>query len=144
MRINGVWLPCDDQEIRPVIKADIQAQDASWLNIPLLVDVGADRSLLCATVFESLGYPAVRADVELGGIGGTIAPWTILTALRFLTDDGTAATIRGRLAATDDPKALDMSVLGRDILNLFAVIVDKPGDTVCLLGQRHRYRVEIT
>ena len=34
-----------------------------------------------------------------------------------------------------DPSALDMSVLGRDLLNLFALIVDRPGDRVCLLGQ---------
>jgi hypothetical protein len=30
---------------------------------------------------------------------------------------------------------------GRDITGLFAVIVDRPGDAVCLLGQRHRYAV---
>jgi hypothetical protein len=34
-----------------------------------------------------------------------------------------------------------MSVLGRDILNLFALIVDRPQETVCLLGQRHRYAI---
>jgi hypothetical protein len=34
-----------------------------------------------------------------------------------------------------------MSVLGRDIINLFALIVDRPQDIVCLLGQRHRYRI---
>jgi hypothetical protein len=35
-----------------------------------------------------------------------------------------------------------MSVLGGDITGLFAVIVDRPGDVVCLLGQRHRYTIE--
>jgi len=35
-----------------------------------------------------------------------------------------------------------MSVLGRDILNLFACIIDRPGDVVCLLTGEHRYRVE--
>jgi hypothetical protein len=33
------------------------------------------------------------------------------------------------------------SVLGRDITGLFAVIVDRPGDLVCLVGQRHRYSI---
>jgi hypothetical protein len=32
-----------------------------------------------------------------------------------------------------------MSVLGRDVLGLFAVIVDRPDNTVCRVGQRHRY-----
>jgi hypothetical protein len=35
-----------------------------------------------------------------------------------------------------------MSVLGRDITGLFAVIVDQPGNVVCLLRQRHRYMIE--
>ena len=39
-------------------------------------------------------------------------------------------------------EALDISVLGRDIIGLFAVIVDRPHDIVCLLRRRHRYRVE--
>lgn len=30
-------------------------------------------------------------------------------------------------------------LVGRDITNLFAVIVDQPGNVICLLGQRHRY-----
>jgi hypothetical protein len=49
---------------------------------------------------------------------------------------------KGRFAAFTDPKALDMSVLGRDITNLFAVIVDRPQDLVCLLGQRQHYRIQ--
>jgi hypothetical protein len=32
-----------------------------------------------------------------------------------------------------------MSVLGRDIMKLFAVIVDEPGNLVCLIGKGHRY-----
>ena len=43
-----------------------------------------------------------------------------------------------------DPTDLDMSVLGRDILGLFALIVDQLGDTVCLIRQNHRYRISMT
>jgi hypothetical protein len=39
-------------------------------------------------------------------------------------------------------EALDVSVLGRDLTSLFAVIVDRPHRVVCLLGQRHRYTIE--
>jgi hypothetical protein len=35
-----------------------------------------------------------------------------------------------------------VSVLGRDVTGRFAVIVDRPGSVVCLLGQRHGYRIE--
>ena len=50
-------------------------------------------------------------------------------------------TFRGQFTAVTDPETLDMSVLGRNITSLFAVIVDRPGDVVCLIGQRHRYVV---
>ncbi|MBI2808427.1 MAG: hypothetical protein HYX68_25860 [Planctomycetes bacterium] len=53
--------------------------------------------------------------------------------------DGTSVSLHGEFAAFTDPAALDMSVLGRDITNLFAAIVDRPRDVVCLLGQKHRY-----
>jgi hypothetical protein len=46
---------------------------------------------------------------------------------------------RGQYAAVTELEALDISVLGRDITRLFAVIVDWPHDVVCLGGQRHRY-----
>jgi hypothetical protein len=49
---------------------------------------------------------------------------------------------RGSFAAFTALESLDMSVLGRDITNLFAVIVDRPRNLVCLLGQRHRYTIE--
>jgi len=35
-----------------------------------------------------------------------------------------------------------MSVLGRDITGLFALIVDQPGHVICLLRQRHWYTIE--
>ena len=38
-------------------------------------------------------------------------------------------------------EALDISVLGRDITESFAVIVDQPGDVVSLLAQMHRYSI---
>jgi hypothetical protein len=34
-----------------------------------------------------------------------------------------------------------MSVLGRDITNLFTLIVDRPRDGVCLLGSGHQYAI---
>jgi hypothetical protein len=34
-----------------------------------------------------------------------------------------------------------MSVPGRDITNLFALIVNRPQDVVCLVGHGHRYLI---
>ena len=41
-----------------------------------------------------------------------------------------------------DLEALDMCLLGRDIAKLFAVIVDRPEDVVCLVRKPHRYVIE--
>jgi hypothetical protein len=48
---------------------------------------------------------------------------------------------RGQYAAVTELEALDMSVLGRDITGLFAVVVDEPGSVVCLLRQQHHYTI---
>ena len=41
-----------------------------------------------------------------------------------------------------DHEALDMSVLGRDILDMFAVIVDRRGVVVAIVGGQHRYTID--
>jgi len=48
----------------------------------------------------------------------------------------------GQFAAVPKVEALDVSVLGRDLTGLFAVIVDQPGDVVCLVGQQRQYTIE--
>jgi hypothetical protein len=63
------------------------------------------------------------------------------TTIRLTREDDGKVTFRSHYAAVTDLEALDMSVLGRDITGLFAVIVDRPGDLVCLVGQRHRYSI---
>jgi hypothetical protein len=90
-------------------------------------------------VFTAIGLPPTLAPLALGGVGGAVPTVGIEISIRLRREDGSAVLFRGTFAAFTQPEALDMSVLGRDITNLFAVIVDRPGDAVCLLGQRHRY-----
>jgi hypothetical protein len=65
------------------------------------------------------------------------------TRIRFTDDEEGKAVFVGRFAGLTDLKALDMSVLGRDILNVFALLVDRRADTVCLLGQKHFYTIGV-
>ena len=60
----------------------------------------------------------------------------------MMSADGGMVVCRGRYAAFTQLEALDMNVLGGDILQLFAVIVDQPAGVVCLIRDRHRYAVE--
>jgi hypothetical protein len=38
--------------------------------------------------------------------------------------------------------ALEMSVLGRDVLDMFALIVDRRADVVAIIGQDHTYMIQ--
>ncbi len=64
------------------------------------------------------------------------------TTIRLMKDTGEKIQLRGVFPAFPDPEALDTSLPGRDVLDLFAVIVDRPGNWVCLLNQHHHYVIQ--
>ena len=142
MRFNGEWLQCDDGIVRPVMKAEIEANGGAWRSMELLVDTGADRTVLSVNVLESLNLATTTPQDGIGGVGGLVESVMVNTRIRLTRDDGRTATFRGEYAACVEQETLDMSVLGRDILELFAVIVDRPSAVVALLGGRHRYVIE--
>jgi hypothetical protein len=82
------------------------------------------------------------AQDRIGGLGGVAESVVVETQVRLTREEAGKIVFRGRYTAVTDLEALDMNVLGRDIAGLFAVIVDRPGNVVCLLGQRHRYIIE--
>jgi hypothetical protein len=53
-----------------------------------------------------------------------------------------AVEFQGEFAAVTQPGVLDNSVVGHDILELFAIIVDRPGDTVRLFRDRRRNSIQ--
>ena len=142
MRIDGEWLLCDDDIVRPVIRGEILAHDGSWQAIEFLVDTGADRTVLSASILEVLQLQSRVTQDRLGGVGGIADSVIVETQIRFYRETGKTVVFRGQYAAVTERNALDMSVVGRDITDLFAVIVDQPGNVICLLGQRHRYTIE--
>ena len=66
----------------------------------------------------------------------------VTTATRLPRDGGGVATFRGEYSAFRQLESLDMSVIGRDVLQFFAVIVDRPDDVVALIRKPHRYAIE--
>jgi predicted aspartyl protease len=139
MQITGEWYVCDDSIERPVIRGRTRAGDASWVQTPFLVDTGADRTVLSSGILAALSRPSLPTQERIGGVGGMVNSVVIDTEIQLSREPGGEVTFRGQFTAVTDAGALDMSVLGRDITNFFAVIVDRPGDVVCLVGQRHRY-----
>ncbi len=141
MRFNGEWLLCDDGLVRPIIRAEILAGDGTWRAAEFLVDTGADRTLISANAFDSLDLPSEPAVIQIGGVGGLIQSVMVTTEIRLCRDDGQTATFRGEFAACASYEALDMSVLGRDVLEMFALIADRPANVLAILGGRHSYEV---
>ena len=109
-------------------EADIEAADGSWLKAPFLVDTAADRTVLSAAILAALQIPPRTAPHALVGVGGVSPSVVVETCSRLPRENSGKALFRGQFAAFTDAEALDMSVLGSDILNLFALIVDRPAD----------------
>jgi Aspartyl protease len=141
MRVDGMWRLCDDGIVRPVITAEVLSANGSWLETPLIADTGADRTVFSADIVRDLNLPPLTTKGVLEGVGGRAASVSLQAKMRLITQDGGAVLFNAVFVGVTDPTALDMSVLGRDITNLFALIVDRPQDVVCLLGQRHRYTI---
>jgi hypothetical protein len=79
------------------------------------------------------------APKQLSGVGGPVETWQVWTTLAFLRTDGQPALIEGAYSAFQVEDALEMSVLGYDVFHLFALIIDRPGDTVCFLVPPQQY-----
>jgi hypothetical protein len=124
-----------------VIRGEVEAGDGSWVQVPFLVDTAADRTVFSADILAALHLQPLSSD-RLSGVGGSAASVVIESQIQFLREDALPIRLRGQYAAFTEQEALDMSVLGRDVINLFAVIVDRPRDFVGLLGQRHHYVIQ--
>jgi hypothetical protein len=108
-----------------------------------LVDTGADRTVFTAALLQHLALPVQPAptDERLLGIGGVAAYVMVKSIIELTRDEGGPAVVRGQFAAFADPRATDFSVMGRDVLDNFDVIVSRPKSEVLLLAPRHRYQV---
>lgn len=144
MRIDGAWLLCDDQVLRPLIIGEILTGSGSWESAEFLVDTGADRTVFSAPVLNKLGLQSIASHEQVSGLGGVVKSVVVETQIRLTREHAGKAIFRGQYAAVTELESLDISVLGRDITGLFSVIVDRLDDVVCLLGQRHCYRIEQT
>jgi hypothetical protein len=143
MRIVGDWFLFDDGESRPILRAKVWTAQGTTVTEQFLVDTGADRTAFTAALLQQLALPveSAPADERLVGIGGVAAYVIVESAIELTRDDGGPAVVRGKFTAFTDPGSTDMSVMGRDVLSNFHVIVSRPNSEVLLLAPRHRYEV---
>jgi len=131
---------------RPALRAKVHAHDGTHQTEAFLVDTCADRTVFSANLLSRLGFPPTPAPASLSlqGISGTCGFVLVGTVLELTRDDGGPAHIRGEFAAFIDPTATDLSILGRDVLYHFDLILSRRRNEVLLLAPNHQYRVEPT
>ena len=144
MRIVGEWQLFDDDITRPIVRAKVLGRDGTQTGEDFLIDTGADRTVFSASLLARLGLPAknTQPDFALSGIGGASEFVLVTTVVEFVRDDGGAARVRGEFAGFTDPAATDLSVLGRDVLDNFDLIISRRYNEVVLIAPKHRYRIE--
>ena len=133
-------MECDDGRIRPVFRAEMLGGDGVWREIELLVDTGADSTVICAQALTNSNLQLLPGN-PIGGIGGVVETVSVQTKLRLMGGEGRQATFRGTYTAYTHAENLDLSILGRDILDMFVLIVDRRSNVVAIIGQDHTYTI---
>jgi predicted aspartyl protease len=141
MRIDGEWQETEDTLPRPFVHGRVEAHDGTWIACMFLIDTGADQTVLAPDLVRQLGRPTTPAPRQLGGIGGAVETLEVWTTLRLTTTAGNNVNLSATYATLSDA-AIEESILGYDVLHLFALIVDRPGNTVCLIRPPHQYTIQ--
>jgi len=144
MLITGKWQVGDDGVLRPLVRAAVSGIDGRLVADDFLIDSGADRTVLSAALLARLSLPTRSAPSgsTLSGIGGGCAFVLVTSAVEFIREDGGAVRVRGEFAGVTDPTATDLSILGRDVLDNFDLILSWCRSEVLLLAPRHYYHIE--
>jgi hypothetical protein len=143
MRVIGMWMPCDDGAVRPVIECLVTGSGARQVDEHFFVDSCADCTVLSADLLKRLGLTGKPSPSHLAlkGISGAGSYVVVSTVVELMHAEGRPARIRGEMAAFTDPTATDFSILGRDVLDSFDVIISRRRNEVLLLAENHSYQV---
>jgi hypothetical protein len=143
MRINGYWGRFPDGHTLPMFPIKVLRADGAWEELQFFLDTGAVRTVLCFEDFDRLGIEgAVADDLQFQGIGGRTPGRTLDTKFQFTRTDGLTVIQNGPFAALTDPRASDVSILGRDILYNFALLMDRPNKVLCLMHGAGEYQLK--
>jgi hypothetical protein len=92
--------------------------DQTVQDVPMLLDTGADVSLVSAETLRALGIEMLPEEYGLEGFNGT--PVTVASAYLYLHFLG--RTFRGRFLVVNQ----SIGILGRNVLNHLALLLDGP------------------
>ena len=142
MQIDGTWAVDPHGVTSPILTAHLIGAGGSHVPCTFLVDTGAEVTVLTYDVFQKLGLPTQPAQHQLAGLGGIVVSAVVDTVLLLTLSDGTTTRVRNMFNAEAHPPGSDISLLGRDVLNYFTLIVDRPNWRVHLLVGQHNYVIQ--
>ena len=114
---------CDDDHFvpaAPVATVSLRrpGSNASIENVPMLIDSGADATLLPESAIVSLGLAGTGERYALVSFDGTISESEAVHAVLLFLDK----TFRGRFL----PVKSEIGVIGRNVLNRVRLLLDGP------------------
>ena len=142
MIVNGRYVSIDGI-YRPFVKASVLSPSGVWMDVPFLVDTGADATFLDYSCIAYLGIDvsSLPTKDDAGGVAGTLAYYEFPAQLRLEGEPNEAKIFFGNIGILTLPEAFDTPVLGRDVLDHFAAIFDRRKDRILLVAEPDGYRV---
>lgn len=126
----------------PFVDVDVRSVTGQWTPIRFLIDLGADATYLPASYIQTLQVDPSNTPVrnDVSGVGSSnLRNLRLLTQVRFV-GSGYEKVCTVEIGLFSDPTVLDFPLIGRDLLNLFALVCDEDQDVVYLLDSQDRQR----
>jgi hypothetical protein len=142
MRIDGNWRQdvASPNELYPALGGLLEIEGITY-SISFLVDTGADCTVLGSNFAPLLA--SLRREIETPYLsaGGLVEGFMADLPIRFRSSTGVIVTFRASCIVLEHPKHWNTYLLGRDILDQFALICDQAADVVTLLRPPHTYQI---
>jgi hypothetical protein len=135
MRIEGRWLSFPGGVERPIIDGHLLLPGGQLASLPLVIDTGADFTVLAYDVAQQLAMYVQPAPLKQSaiGVGGAVLMQALGVDLILTATSGQQARLNGPIPVLSHPSSLEFSVLGRNGLDLFDFVYSRRRRTIALL-----------
>ena len=145
MIFNGRYSqPTPNNPLAPFVEAGIRATDGKWVSVFFLIDLGADGTYLPSKYIEELDIQIdqVKTEDDVAGVGGQrIKHVSFTTQLRFINKVKDEKIFDVEIGVFTQEEALDLPVLGRDVMNFFTLLCDARANLVWLMDEADRTKL---
>ena len=126
------------------VEAVVRATDGKWVKVFFLIDLGADGTYLPSEYVKKLGIrpDEARTQDDVTGVGGQrVEHLPFTTQLKFINDNGDEKRFDLEIGVFTQEESLDLPVLGRNVMNFFALLCDAQANLVWLIDETERTEI---